>query len=85
MLHKKIAFIMALITKLLRKTEMFKWIGECQTVGKDIKSWYIQTPILINLNWELKFQVHINAYQLAVGAILAQNPTCKIYQPIMYS
>ncbi len=29
---------MALITKLLRKTEMFKWIGECQTVGKDIKS-----------------------------------------------
>jgi hypothetical protein len=82
---KKIAFIMAPITKLLKKTKMFEWTGECQTTGKDIKNWYIQAPILINPNWELKFHVHTNASQLVVGALLAQNPIGKINQPIIYS
>jgi hypothetical protein len=54
-------FIMAPITKLLRKIEVFKWIVECQTTWEDIKNWYIPVPILISLNWELEFHVHIDA------------------------
>jgi hypothetical protein len=55
------ASIMALITKLLIKTKVFKWNVECQTAWKDIKNRYIQAPILINPNWELEFHVHIDA------------------------
>jgi hypothetical protein len=67
--------IMAPITKLLKKTKEFKWTIECQTIWEDIKNQYIQTPIFISPNYELEFHVHIDASQLVIGAILAQNPT----------
>jgi len=41
------ASVMALITKLLRKAEMFEWIVKCQTTWEDIKNRYIQVTILI--------------------------------------
>jgi hypothetical protein len=47
---KKFASIMALITKLLKKTKMFKWIVECQIAWEDIKNRCIQAPIFINPN-----------------------------------
>ncbi len=68
---KNFASIMAPITKLLIKVEMFEWTNECQIAWEDIKNQYIQAPILININWELVFHVHIDASQLAIGAILA--------------
>jgi hypothetical protein len=79
------ASVMALNTKFLKKVKVFEWITECQTTWEDIKNQYVQAPILINLNWELEFHVHIDASQLAIGAIVAQNLTSKIDQPIMYS
>jgi hypothetical protein len=82
---KKIAFIIAPITKLLIKTEMFKWIYECQIAWEDIKKKYIQASILINPNWELEFHVRNDASQLVIGAILVENPTCKIDQFVVYS
>jgi hypothetical protein len=33
----------------------------------------------------MEFHVHIDVSQFAIGAILAQIPTLKINQPIMYS
>jgi hypothetical protein len=77
---KFFASIMAPITKLLKKTKVFQWTNECQTIWEYIKNWNIQVPICINLNWELEFHVHTNASRLAIGAILTQNPTCKIKQ-----
>jgi branched-subunit amino acid transport protein AzlD len=41
--------------------------------------------ILISPNWELEFHVHIDAFQLAIGAIFAQNPTDKFDQLVMYA
>ncbi len=67
---KNFASIMAPITKLLIKVEMFEWTNECQIAWEDIKNQYIQAPILININWELEFHVHIDASQLAIGTIL---------------
>jgi hypothetical protein len=40
---------------------------------------------LINPNWELEFHVHTNAFQVVVGAILAQNPIGKFNQLVMYA
>ncbi len=37
---------MVLITKLLKKTKIFKWTIECQTAWENIKNLYIQAPIL---------------------------------------
>jgi hypothetical protein len=48
--NKKFAFVMAPITKLLRKTKVFKWIIECQTTWEDIKNQFFQTPIFISRN-----------------------------------
>jgi hypothetical protein len=62
---------MAPIKKLFRKIEIFEWIIECSTIWKDIKNQFIQITILISRNWELEFHVHIDACQLAIGAILA--------------
>jgi hypothetical protein len=50
---------------------MFEWTNECQIAWEDIKNQYIQAPILMNINWELEFHVHIDVSQLAIGAILA--------------
>jgi hypothetical protein len=42
------------------------------------------SPILINPNWEFGFPAHIDAFQLAVGAIFAHNPIGKFDQSVMY-
>jgi hypothetical protein len=57
---KNFAYVMGLITKLLRKAKMFKWTTKCQIAWEDIKNQYIQAPIFINPNWELGFHVHTN-------------------------
>ncbi len=82
---KKFTSIMAPITKLSKKAEVFEQIVECQTDLEDIKNWYIQAPILISPYWELEFHVHIDASHLVIRPILAQNPTCKITQHVLYS
>jgi hypothetical protein len=50
-----------------------------------IKHKYIQAPILIPPNWWLEFDVHIDASLLTVGEMLAQNPTSKYDQPMVYA
>jgi hypothetical protein len=40
---------------------------------------------LISPNWQLEFHVHTYASQLAVGAILAHNPTNNFDQLVMYA
>jgi len=62
---------MSLITKLLKKFEIFEWTIECQNAWEEINNWYVQAPMLISPNWELEFHVHIDASQLAIRAILA--------------
>jgi len=44
------ASIMALITKLLRKTNVFEWTIEYQTTWENIKNQYIQVHVLIYPN-----------------------------------
>jgi len=68
---KHCLYYMSLITKLLKKFEIFEWTIECQNAWEEINNWYVQAPMLISPNWELEFHVHIDASQLAIRAILA--------------
>jgi hypothetical protein len=45
----------------------------------------MDAPILISPNWDIKFHVHINASNLAVEVMLAQNLIEKCNQPIAYT
>jgi hypothetical protein len=45
----------------------------------------MEAPIIIPPNWQLEFHVHTNALLLAIGAMLAKNPTNKYDQPIVYA
>ncbi len=70
---KNLAFIMASITKLMQKLKEFIWTQECQEAWETIKHKYMEAPILIVPNLEKKFHVHMDAFNLAIGAMLAQN------------
>jgi hypothetical protein len=45
----------------------------------------MDAPILISPHWDIEFHVHINASNLAIGVVLAQNLTEKCNQPIAYA
>jgi hypothetical protein len=76
---------MASITKLLQKIEVFQWIPNCQQVREVIKQRYVDALILIAPRWDLEFHVHINTSNLAISIMLAQNPTRKCNQLIVYA
>jgi hypothetical protein len=76
---------MSPITGLLKKFKVFEWTKECQIVWEEIKNLYVQVPIFFIPNWELEFHVHTWSTHLIIGAILAQNPTSKFDQPVMYT
>ncbi len=50
-----------------------------------MKQKFMETPILIPPNQQLEFHVHTNVSLLVISAMLAQNPTCKYDQPIVYA
>ncbi len=45
----------------------------------------MDAPILIAPKWDMEFHVHIDMSNLAIEAMLAQNPTKKCDQPIAYA
>jgi hypothetical protein len=45
----------------------------------------MEAPLLIPPNSQLEFHVHTDASLFVVGTVLAQNPTCKYDQPIVYA
>ena len=50
-----------------------------------MKHAYSNAPIFITPTWTLEFHVHTDAFDLGLGAMLAQNPTGKTDQPISYA
>jgi hypothetical protein len=64
---------------------VFKWTVECQEASKAIKQWYLDASILVAPRWDMEFHVYTYVSNLAVEAMLAQNPTRKYDQPITYA
>lgn len=73
------------ITKLMRQSKDFIWTRDCQVAFEDIKSRYINAPLLIVAHWYKEFHVHTLASNLAVAAMLAQNLTRKCDHPIAWT
>ena len=73
------------ITRHTRKGEAFDKTTKCENAYQYIKTRYQNAPIFIGVDWKLEFHVHTNAINIAVSAMLAQNPTGKTDQSIAYA
>ena len=58
--------------KLLRKDTKFQWNEDCQCGLDTLKEKMVIAPILVFLDWEKTFHVHVDASAIALGDILAQ-------------
>jgi hypothetical protein len=58
--------------KLLKKDCQFHWIEECQQSFDTLKQKMVTAPILVFPDWSKEFHVHVNAYSIALGVVLAQ-------------
>ena len=63
--------------RLMKKNEEFIWTDQCEQAWKKIKEQYQNVPILIAPRWDLEFDMHTDASNIAVGVMLDQNPTRK--------
>lgn len=77
--------IIELITQLIWKSVEFIWSDRCRQSWEQIKQCYLEAPIPIPSRWNIEFYVHMDASNIAVGAMLAQNPIGKCDQLILYA
>jgi hypothetical protein len=75
----------ALMCKLLKKDEEFKWMDACAKSWEWMKASMTCLPILIVPNWNFKFHVHIDASNFGLGVMLRQNLDNTINKPIYYA
>ena len=57
---------------MLRDDPEFNWTEECDISFEKLKRKLVEAPILRFPNWSTKFHVHIDASDLAIGAILTE-------------
>jgi hypothetical protein len=55
--------------KLLKKYNKFQWTKECQQSFDILKQKMVTVPILVFLDWSKKFNVHVDAFTIALGAV----------------
>ena len=60
------------LTTLTRKNHQFNWTIEADTTFHELRTKFIQAPILLHPNFELPFIVETDASDMATGAILSQ-------------
>eukprot|EP00253_Pinus_taeda_P005691 PITA_05691 len=65
------ASITALMEKFLKKMEEFIWIVDYQVALNKLKEILVITPILVYLDWNKMFHVHIDTSGIALGVVLA--------------
>ena len=82
---KGYAKITAPMEKLLKKDVKFLWNEECQQSLNILKQKMVTTPILVFPDWTKPFHVHVDAFGIALGAVLTQPGEGDIDHPIAYS
>jgi hypothetical protein len=71
--------------KLLKKDQKNLWIKACAKSWEWMKASMACLLVLIIPNLKLEFHVHTNASNIALGAMLNQNPNKTIDRPIDYA
>lgn len=60
------------LTQLIKKEQKFKWTKECQEAFQALKDALINAPVLQKPNFDLPFEIHTDASQVAIGGCLMQ-------------
>jgi hypothetical protein len=71
--------------KLLRKDNKFQWNEDCQRGLDTLKEKMVTKPILVFLDLENKFHVHVDTSTIALGDISVQLGTGESDHPIKFS
>ena len=71
--------------KLLKKDCQFSWTEECGQIFDTLKEKMVTAPILVFPDWTKEFHVHVDAYSIALGVVLAQPREGDINHPLSSS
>ena len=63
----------------------FVWTDECEDSFEKLKQALVTAPILRSLDWTKPFHIHIDAFNYAIGCILAQPYEDNMDLPVLYS
>jgi hypothetical protein len=79
------AQITAPMEKLLKKDTKYQWNDECQQSLDILKEKMVTASILVFLDWEKEFHVHVDASAIALGEVLTQPGEGDIDHPIAFA
>ena len=68
--------------KLLKKDVIFVWSQECQESFDTLKAKMDSAPILVFLDWNKEFHVHVDSSSIALGVVLEQPGKGYLNHPI---
>ena len=71
--------------KILKKDVTFQWNEESQKSLDILKENMVVAPILVFLDWNKEFHVHVDASCIALGVVLAQPGAGEIDHPISFA
>jgi hypothetical protein len=77
--------ITASMEKMLKKDTKFQWNEDCKHRLDTLKEKMVTTPILVFLDWEKTFHVHVDASTITLEAIQVQPRAGDLDHPIAFS
>jgi len=76
--------IVVLLIALTRKNQTFEWTASAQEAFDELRSQFMQAPILLHPNFDWPFIVETNASKTAIGGILSQHGDDGHLHPYAY-
>jgi hypothetical protein len=73
------------VENLIRKEVKFQWNAVCHKGLDTLKKKLVTMQILIFLDWNKEFHVHVDASPIALGVVLSQPREEDIDHPISFS
>ena len=71
--------------KLLKKDVAYEWTQEFQRSFDTLKAKMASAPILVFLDWNKEFHVHVDVSSIALGVFLVQPSEGDLDHPIAYA
>lgn len=72
------------LTILTGKNKQFKWTTQADMAFKELRSRFLQAPVLLHPNFEKPFRVETDASDMATGGILSQKGNDGYWHPCAY-